>query len=372
MDVRLNGGTSGDMRVTTENGAGRAAGIEGQVPVEQDSEPALVDIAALRTMAMQYRDSGAWFDAADAWALVVEHPDSRIEDFLALADSRERINDTLSAVDTLNRACVRFPDDPRGYLALGGLQERLGKPGEARFQYLVGLSYCPNDPLLTEGFSRCEKQLGLLPETPEINLEGLQAALESMSSGTAAAGGTAGQTSGAAGSQPEGTSERDRQDQGSGDSPTTLIGGTSTATSGNTGSAVGSTQVEETDEEGEEEEIYSGIEILDLRVVATEDSVSIEVATDGPAELVTSQASDPPRLVVRLPNARIADGAGVPSEVRLNTPLAERVNLIKTSADSNVVLLVVYLGQGTRFTVGSDARTVRVTITAAPGSAAGG
>ena len=104
------------------------------------------------------------------------------------------------------------------------------------------------------------------------------------------------------------------------------------------------------------------IEIIDLRLDATLDSVTIELSTDRPAELISSQADEPPRLVVRLPGARIRPGANVPLTVTLNTPLVERVNLIETSDDNSVVLLIIYLGQDANYTVGSDATTVRVNI----------
>jgi hypothetical protein len=115
-------------------------------------------------------------------------------------------------------------------------------------------------------------------------------------------------------------------------------------------------------------ETYSGpvVEVKDLRVEATSDQVTVELITDGPPELSSRSATDPPRLIVRLPYTRIARGSSFPTSVALNVPLVERVVIAETSDDSIVtVLLVIYMGPGTRYTVGSDAQSVRVIISAA-------
>ncbi|HDS29662.1 MAG TPA: AMIN domain-containing protein [Firmicutes bacterium] len=358
-EALLSGEKPGNMQIASASIAASVQNLPSSgETVGESSEDILVDIESLRELARECESKESWREAADAWALVIEHPENKIEDFLNSAQSREKIGDNPSAIALLNRACVRYPEDHRGYLRLGALQERLGNTAAAMFQYQVGLSFLPDNPFLLESMKRCEKMLE--PSSPPWDSMSDTASFDSLSDLFPRA------------DQPESLEETPdesviEESTDNREGLTTLIGDTPEPIRNNLVGNGQSTQVEEKKSEGEEEEPFTGTGVTDLRVVATRDSVTIEVVTDGPAELVSSHASDPPRLVVRLPNARILNGASVPSAVNLNTDLVERVNLFQTSTDSNVVLLVVYLGENTRHTVGSDVRTVRVTITGITG-----
>lgn len=346
-----------DMQIVLENDMQQIA----EAPVEEpvlSVEPDRLDIGILRTTATSLQESGAWYDAADAWSRVTEHPDAALDDFLALADVCERAESPGAAQAALSRACVRFPENPGGYLAMGAYQEDRGNHNAAMLQYQLGLTYCENDPGLRSGLLRCEEELGLFEEPPPVEPEQIEEILEAMIE-----------------SQPipdplpepvlppePVESVRSEQPERDGFTPVTLIGWESTLDNDNSGVPGEGTQVEGSQAEEGEEETQIPIEIIDLKLDATLDSVTVELITDRPAELISSHADEPPRLVIRLPGARIRPGANVPLTVTLNTPLVERVNLIETSADNSVVLLIIYLGQETRYTVGSDATTVRVII----------
>ncbi len=337
-----------NMQIVLENDVQRVT----ELPLEEPMlsvEPDRLDIGILRIAATSLQESGAWYDAADAWSRVTDHPDAALDDFLALADVCERADSPGAAQAALNRACVRFPENTGGYLAMGAYQEDRGNHNAALLQYQLGLTYSENDPELMSGLLRCEEELGLIEEPPPAEPEQPEGTLEALI-----------ESQPVPDPLPEPVLPLEPEPDGI--IPVTLIGWESTLENDNSGVPGESAQVEGSQFPEGEEETQILIEIIDLRLDATLDSVTVELTTDRPAELISSQADEPPRLVVRLPGARIRPGANVPSTVTLNTPLVERVNLFETSADTSVVLLIIYLGQETRYTVGSDATTVRVTI----------
>jgi hypothetical protein len=325
------------------------------------------NIDELRETARSAELEGSWFDAVDAWREVTAGPGAEIGDFLSLAQACERVDDIDCATTSLNRACVRFPEYPQGYLALGSLHERLGNLESARFQYEVGLEYCPGDPGLRSALRRVEQELGIEDEgVPESDLNdwadsgsGIPDEFEPLATNEVS-------DTGSDDSQPESTEPDSTGDESA---PVTLIGADSGSEAEDEAEDRDGTQNAQTDSAGSEAEPLT--DIVDFRVLATSEHVTIEIVTDEPVPFSTSTASDPPRLIVRIPDARIATGSNAASDVALNVPLVERVNLIESSTDNRIVVLVVYLGEDTRHSVASDARTVRVTVWRAPGTESG-
>lgn len=346
-----------NMQIVLENNVQQVTELPVEEPVLSD-EPDRLDIGILRTAATSLQESGAWYDAADAWLRVTDHPEAALDDFLALADVCERAESPGAAQAALSRACARFPENPGGYLAMGAYQEDRGNHNAAMLQYQLGLTYSENDPGLRSGLLRCEEELGLIEEPPQPEPEQVQEHIEALIESQPVPDPL---PEPALPPEPVETVPPE-QSEPDGITPVTLIGWESTLENDNSGVPGEGAQVEGSQVEEGEEETQIPIEIIDLKLDATLDSVTVELTTDRPAELISSQADEPPRLVVRLPGARIRPGANVPLTVTLNTPLVERVNLIETSADNSVVLLIIYLGQEARYTVGSDATTVRVII----------
>ncbi len=369
--------------------------IEGPVPEvevlpEEPEHVEEIDIESLRASALEAEEAGAWFDAADHWKAVTKQPDATLDDFLLLAEATERSGDLNGARTALNLACVRFPDSPGGYAALGALEERSENPSAARFQYQVGLSYCPDDPGLREGLGRCDEALGISAEDAQVDWRELQEIIEGAveesseqppiedepkltqppPSDEEESEQVESQVAEPVEEQEELTVDEvppvvEEEPEAPPDEPVTLIG--SEPVDGETESDVAE-EGEQVAEEATEEEKQPVIGVTDFRVEATEDSVIVELRTDRPAELISSSAGDPPRLILRLPNARIAEGADIPPRVTLNTPLVESVNLSESSADSMFVTLVIYLGPDARYTISSGPNAIRVNIGMVAGS----
>jgi tetratricopeptide (TPR) repeat protein len=288
----------------------------------------------LRGAARDAEEKGAWTEALEAWTTIAGLPDAAVEDFLALAAVQGRLQDAASAAATLTRACVKFPDRAEGYIALGELYERSGNLNAARFQYQTGLGGCPDNTELKRGFDRVERAL-----REEAAAGSEPPPREAPAQAPAVTSPPPQETPQA---QPETqTAENTESPE---DTPVTLLGRPS-------------------EEPGEVEspEATPITEILDFSVEATADQVTIQLATSSPAAFGSSAATDPPRLIVRIPDARLALSS-LGRSVALNTPLVERVNLVESSTDSNVVILVIYLGGATRHAVAADARSLRVSV----------
>ncbi len=341
-----------------------------QLPDSTESALEIEDINELRAIAIEKQEAGAWFEAVDAWTAVTRHPDTELEDLLALARVQEQVGDTLSARASLNRACVRFPDNPEGYIAFGSLDERLGNLEAARFQYEIGLGYCPGNPTLRESLRRIERELGATPPEPnEFDWESWADFTGSEDEFEPGAG------------EEVSSSESDSSQA---ESDTADLDGTTDDNERHEGENILTLIGPEPEEEVEEPEgtgiAGSGdgqvegpelLEVLDMSVSASDDAVTVEVITDRPAAFSTSSATDPPRLLVRLPDARLDPGASIDNSVTLNVPPVERVNLIEGSSDNKVVILVIYLGEESRHSVTADARAVRVSIWRTPETDAG-
>jgi len=351
------------------------------VEIEIPPEPVVEtrDIGELRQTADSAGESGAWYDLADALQAVTEHPDAGYDDFMALVDAQERIEDVDGSRATLNRICVRFPDRPDGYLRLGELYESLGNINAARFQYEVGLTYCPDNVLLREALDSANEALGVtdnegltspVPEwimpdfvedsaAPDVSLEDIFGEATSVEPvdveevlNIQAEPEPASQTD-----QPRDTIIENSSSDESG--VVTLIGSDSGPGDAETTDVTGEAATDASD--GTESAVI--VEIYDLRVETSPDQVTIELFTSNPAAIGTSRGSEPPRLFVRIPDARLVPGAGIARSISLNTDLVERINIVDNTENNLWVSLIVYLDQNTRHSVAADSRSIRVTIT---------
>jgi hypothetical protein len=350
--------------------------------VVQDEDPIKIEDA--RFIAETAQISGNWFDAVDAWTLVTEKANAEFTDFMSLADAQLMVNDTLSSRATLNRAIVRFPDQPAGYLKFGELEEAAGNLEAARFQYQVGISYCPGNTELIGKLAAVETELGYVDEPiPEPEIEPVQPETPGVTttdngviyelqipviqpgpspphvaapvniidpddeSNNAAAANP---------SEPETSQPLNLIGAGNPDVPTTSDPGVDEGNGG------GSDVPDE----------LPVINVTDLQVSATSEQVSLNLVVDNPAAFNTSTATDPSRLIVRIPNAQISEVSSIIRDVNFNVPLVERVHLGEGTSDSGpFVILVIYLGENVRHSVSAESQSVRVRIGKDPGTDAG-
>lgn len=337
----------------------------GEIGFEAEAVPE--NIEELRERARETELQSAWFDAVDAWHEVTSQPGAEIGDLLSLAAACERVDDIQCATTSLNRACVRFPEYPQGYIALGSLHERLGNLESARFQYEVGLGYCPGDPGLRHALRRIEQELGI-EDGAASGFDWQQWAegqsdipdeFEPLEPDQVS-------DTGSDDSQSESVEPDSSEDESS---PVTLIGVSSGSEAESDSEDRDGTHNAQADSADSDDEAL--VDIVDFRVLATSEQVTLEIVTTEQVAFSTSNASDPPRLIVRIPDSRIATSSNEASDIALNVPLVERINLIQSSTDNRLVVLIVYLGDNTRHSVASDARTVRVTVSRAPGTESG-
>ncbi len=349
--------------------------ITGHPPGTSAQELEPVNIEDARLQANSVQDDGNWFDAVDLWTEVTRMENAVLDDFLALANAHDRVDDTFAALASLNSAIVRFPESPEGYLKLGNLQERMDNLNAARFQYQVGLTYCPGNIDLIENLHRVETGLGLVDETiPDFTPETVPAEIpvEIEPDGSVIVELVVPVIEPVEiepDPVPENPVQPDTEPEPDIDEPLTLIGGEpDVLTSGTPDSDEPDGDVSDstTPEEG------LIIDILDFEISATNDMVSVNLIVNSPAAFSTSTASDPPRLIVRLPGTRIAPGSSIIRDININVPLVERVHLGEGSADNKTVaILVIYLGENVRHSVSADDHSVRVRIGKEPGEEAG-
>ena len=344
----------------------------------QDEIPIDIDNARLRAESAQ--DSGNWFDAVDAWTLVTAHGDAAFSDFISLADAQIQVNDTMSARATLNRAVVRFPDQPDGYLKFGALEESLGNPGGARFQYQVGLSYCPGNIDLIEKLHAVETELGYInesflepeiepvpPPTPGVTTTDDGVIVELQVPVIEPEPALPPLEEPAEPPEPENVVESEPESP----PPLTIIGIPDPDVP-----IISDPGVDEVEPENQTGSDLLGqvsiIEVLDLQVSATNELVTISVLVNSPAAFSTSTATEPSRLIVRIPDAQISEGSGIIRDVNINVPIVERVHLGEGESDSGpFVILVIYLGENVRHSVSAESQSVRVRIGKDPGTDAG-
>jgi len=340
------GSEAGDVKIVPAQPGYAAEAVEQEVfPQQLEEELSATGADELRVAARDAEEKGAWSEALEAWTGIAGRPDAGVEDFLALAAVQDQLQDAASAATTLTRACVRFPDRPEGYIALGELYELAGNLNAARFQYQTGLGGCPENAALKRGVERVERALREEAATAP-GLESPQGEIPTQAPAVASPQDTPGAAVETPQAQPQRQTAEEAESPEGG--PVTLLDG----------------RPEEPGEVGTAEAGAAAApltEILDFGVEATAEQVTIRLMTDRPAAFSSSVASDPPRLIVRMPDARLALSSLGCSMV-LNTPLVERVNLVESSTDSNVVILVVYLGEATRHAVAADARSLRVSV----------
>jgi hypothetical protein len=360
-DARISGVEAKKMQVTIEKTSSNVAtaGVQDENAVVFND----TDIAALRASASKAEASGAWFEVVDAWTSVTNSPEVTLTDFVSLANAQVRVEDTNAALHTLNRAVVRFPDKPDGYLELGALREKLGDLNAARVQYNVGLSFCPTDTRLASALSRCENALGLtLPEPDYSDLTPIQAMVPSDGSNPGD-GWIAGELSGTIpwSSLVHPASNEIKTEVPVKNKPQTLIGTDTVQPAVDSG--------EKNPPVVQEPVAW----VRDVNVNATADKVTINFLTSGTIELSSRSSGNPSRLIIRLPRVKVAEGANFPRNISLNTSLVDRVAVVESSDDNIMtVLLVLYLGENVRWSVGSDAQAIRVNVVKAPADAGGG
>ncbi|MCX6646106.1 MAG: AMIN domain-containing protein [bacterium] len=341
--------------------------------VVQGEDPIKIEDA--RFIAETAQNSGNWFDAVDSWTLVTEKENAEFSDFMSLANAQLMANDAMSSRATLNRAIVRFPDQPEGYLKFGELEESAENLEAARFQYQVGLSYCPGNIDLIEKLHAVETELGYVdepilepevePEQPEIPgvittnygvIYQLQVPVIQPEPSPSPAAAPVNIINPAPPSEPESPQPLNLIGTGNPDVPTTSDPGVD-------------------DSNGEIPNVPDEVSITNvqnLQVSATTEQVSLNLVVDNPAAFSTSTASDPTRLIVRIPNAQISEGSSIIRDVNFNVPLVERVHLGEGTSDSGpFVILVIYLGENVHYSVSAESQSVMVRIGKDPGTDAG-
>jgi len=336
------------------------------------------DIDTLRLQAQVSDVNGDYTGSADVWKEVLAHPEAGLSDFLSLAKAQENDGDLIGSGETLTRACNRYPDSPDVYLALGGLRERQENPEAARFQYQVGVSYCPdNEELRTrlEEIVRVPADETEIwppdwlndPEVPEVEIPvpveepetivlyepHTEDEVVSMDHEPVRIFIEPEETT------PEGDNDN-REPERSG--LITLIGGAEEVEA--------EPEPENEDEplvsEAEETDETEPLEIRDIRITASETRVVIEVHTSRPAIFSTSRGTDAPRLFVRVPGAIIPEGAPVSRNININVPIVERISVVENSDTNSYVSLVVYLDPAARHSVAAVGQTLQITIARAP------
>jgi hypothetical protein len=341
--------------------------------VAQGEDPIKIEDA--RFIAETAQNFGSWFDAIDSWTLVTEKENADFSDFMSLANAQLMANDAMSSRATLNRAIVRFPDQPEGYLKFGELEETAGNLEAARFQYQVGLSYCPGNIDLIEKLRAVETELGYIdepilepdvepeqPETPGVTTTNngviyeLQIPVIQPEPSPPPVAAPVNIINPVPPSEPENSQPLTLIGAGNPDVPTTSDPGVDDSNEG----------ISDVPDE------VSIINVQDLQVSATTEQVSLNFVVDNPAAFSTSTASDPTRLIVRIPNAQISEGSGIIRDVNINVPLVERVHLGEGNSDSGpFVILVIYLGENVHYSVSAESQSVRVIIGKDPGTDAG-
>jgi len=336
-----------------------------EIDVTAETESEQVNINEIRQLARLKEQEGIWPEAVLKWMEVTGCPDAQPGDYIALANAQKMADRLTASRETLNRTCARFPDSPDAYIAYGKLCEELGDLEAARIQYQIGLNHCQDNDDLHQLLNAVEIALNIsdppveepvlvaehIPppvEAPELPTEDLERADEILTSIEEASVVT--------------SSDPTVADSSGAEQPVDLIGSGRSEDSGSV----------DTDTAPEPEE-NSLVSITDLRVDAVQNQVTIEIVGNTQMAFGSSSASDPPRLIIRIHNSQLSEGAGIPSSVSINTFLVERVNVVESSTDnSDVVMLVVYLGTQTRQSVSSGTNSVRIVITEATENQDGG
>ncbi len=362
--ARLNGETELGIQVVDVNL--NDIGSE-QVYEETEVEPEPImdteSINAQRLSALAAETGGDLQSAVDILMSITADSGAVIDDFLMLARAQEELGNLQAAGETLNRACIRYPDRPEGYAAIGAFREREGNTTAARFQYQIGLSYCPGDENLLEGLSRVERVLDVDDEPVELPVlnepEQIDEITEIIEPET---------VGGSPISEPEEILSSDEMESSPGESSDMQT--TEETDNPDDSELISLIGPEESDSEiiimdSEDSTEPVIAEILDLYVNAEQDCVTIKIITDQPVAFSTSRGIEAPRLFIRIPDARIAVESNIVRSVVLNVPLVERINLVESTDSNMYVSLIVYINQDARYSVAADSRSVNITITEA-------
>jgi len=344
--------------------------------IEVPPDPVIRSINELRLAAIQAENHGAWYDLVDALTDVTNHPDADFDDFMALADAYDSIDDQQAAKTALNRVCVRFPDRPEGYTRLGELHEQQDNLNAARFQYEVGLTYCPGNRNLMTSLARIDGILNPDDAAPLVTEPETAVIEEWLQPEIGPSDIEPGEVDNEVFIEPEPDSTN-----GVNDEPVP-VNVAETVSTGQTDQVTDESapvtlfdvvdsvdQVDDSEtgsvDETNSADTYSPVQVSDLKVSATDSHVIIEIVTSRAAALSTSLGSDPVRLFVRIPDAQVALGSQIPGSLALNVPLVERINVIDGSDTNVYISLVIYLGDGARYSVSSQSSSVIINIESA-------
>jgi len=333
------------------------------------------NINNLRLRAQVSDINGDFPAAVEAWKEVLGNPAAGLDDFLSLARAQEHNDDLLGAAETLTRASSRFPERPRVYLSFGALREREDNPEAARFQYQVGLSYCPDSEEIKSRLQEVDRVLTqnaevTIPdwlnntEIPEYNIPGpprepAPVVIYETEPVEETAVGEIGPVNIFEGAEEVPDNGDNNQGEPDRSGVVTLIGspGETTPDEIEDNSTVsGGDRAAETTEP---------IELRDIRVVASDRQVTIELITSRPAEFSTNRGTDAPRLFLRIPNAVIPAGATVPREISVHVPIVERISVVDGSDTNSYVSLVIYLDPAARHSVAAVGHSLLITIASA-------
>ena len=338
-----------------------------------------IDVEKIREQARLSEMNNAWLDAANTWMLVTLSDQVIVSDYLALGNAWEKAGDMTAASSALNMAIVKFPENPLGYAALGELNERQGNLNAARFQYEIGLSYQPDNSMLMAGLARTEEKLGYLDTMPvpqddfqfplvpyerdsdemfqEVVSEVI--GMEEYEERKQTFGGPVFVDP----SQPDSpgpgpqivTPENLLNDDAA---PVTLIG-----LNGGTEETDGTAEPDGTDIADTITEDNEGtVEIRDITLSATTNKVTVQIFSNEPPEFSTSSATEPKRLILRLQNSVFAPGSRILRNINVNVPVVDRVTIVENEPDNKVIVLVLYLGEDTRYTVTGESGVLKVIL----------
>jgi hypothetical protein len=104
------------------------------------------------------------------------------------------------------------------------------------------------------------------------------------------------------------------------------------------------------------------VEIRDITLSATTNKVTVQIFSNEPPEFSTSSATEPKRLILRLQNSVFAPGSRILRNINVNVPVVDRVTIVENEPDNKVIVLVLYLGEDTRYTVTGESGVLKVIL----------
>lgn len=342
-------------------------------PIGDEKTPVTKTLDELRQDAILAERNGLWKNAAEIWSVICQDDSATIDDFIAQGKAWEKAGDSVTALSAYNRTSVKFPENPSGYIEYGRLQEELGNLNSAKFQYEMGLSFLPDNPTLLAGLKRTSEKLGVdavdfskpVPDTFPVTTEAEKKKPEPVSQpaiqkpAPVKTNPTPSQNDSTNNQKPVTNDKPDSSDSGG---KVTLIGsnngsGEKTESSSGNGS---------NNADGSTADLSSVVELRDVSFEATTQRVDIILRLSGPVEFSTRSASEPLRLTLRLRKTKLSQELQNLRTINVKVPLLDRIALVESNPSGDELVLVMYLGADTGYTVAAETNLLRVILKTNP------